>query len=72
MLGKWYKITGITDELLEAWKSELRDDLIVYRDEYEQAQIRIRLTWLEALKMRFDMLLNNMRQPYCLQLVKEK
>lgn len=62
-----YKILGMTPELLEAWSSDLRTDIIVWQHNGE-VQARIYLTRLEAFLMNIRMKFNNMKQPYALRL----
>ena len=67
---KWYRIVGLTQELVEAWNSDLRDDILIWK-EGEDIEARIRLTWPEAVRMKFQMMRNNINKPYLLRLVKD-
>lgn len=69
-MEKWYKITGITDKLYEGWKDDLREDIVVYK-ENDEWQFRIRLNWLEAIYISFRMLCTNMNNPYVLKLERD-
>lgn len=69
MFVKWYKIVGLSEELAENWKEDLRDDIIVWK-EGNDVEARIRLNLIEALRMAYLMRKNNKEQPYYkLQLV---
>lgn len=69
MFVKWYKIVGLSEELAENWKEDLRDDIIVWK-EGNDVEVRIRLNLIEALRMAYLMRKNNKEQPYYkLQLV---
>lgn len=70
-MGKWYKILGISKDLLEAWKDDLREDVVVW-EKNDDVHIRIRLNWLEAIHMRLSMMRINLKQPVALRLVKLK
>lgn len=63
MFERWYKINGITHELLESWSDELRKDIIVW-EENNRVEARIRLNLIEAVRMRRLMKRNNEEQPY--------
>ena len=63
MFERWYKINGITHELLESWSDELRKDIIVW-EESNRVEARIRLNPIEAARMRHLMKRNNEEQPY--------
>ncbi|MBO5319070.1 MAG: hypothetical protein J6B01_04590 [Ruminococcus sp.] len=51
-MGKWYTILGVTEEMAES--GELRDDVLVFRNEYG-VEAKIRLNWFEAMIMRWQM-----------------
>ena len=69
MFEKWYKIVGLTKELYEGWKDEMRQDIIVW-EENGNIEARIRLHPFEAIYMNNLMEKNNKQQPYYkLQLV---
>lgn len=71
MFEKWYKIVGLSKELANNWKSELREDIIVW-EENDKLEARIRLNPIEAIRMDYLMKVNNKQQPYYrLQLVPE-
>lgn len=63
MFERWYKINGITHELLESWSDELRKDIIVW-EENNRVEARIRLNPIEAARMQRLMKRNNEEQPY--------
>ena len=63
MFERWYKITGLTHELLEKWKGDLREDVIVW-EENSNVEARIRLNTIEAIRMRKLMKRNNQEQEY--------
>lgn len=69
-MGKWYKITGITDKLYEDWKDDLRSDIIVY-NENDEWQFRMCLTWFEAICMRIRMIRTNLNNPCVLKLERD-
>lgn len=69
MLGKWYKITGFTKELIESWKNDLREDVIILT-EGNYASLRIRLNWLQAIRMKRAIRNFNVHNPILLQLKK--
>lgn len=69
MFEKWYKIVGLTKELAENWKGELRQDIIVW-EENGNIEARIKLNPVEAIHMERLMKKNNKQQSYYkLQLV---
>lgn len=69
MFEKWYKIVGLTKELAENWKGELRQDIIVW-EENGNIEARIKLNPVEAIRMGRLMKKNNKQQSYYkLQLV---
>lgn len=71
MFESWYKITGLTKELLGAWGDYLRSDIIVWIGDNNVIQARIRLNPIEAFNMSRRMKRNNEAQPYYnLQLIK--
>lgn len=71
MFESWYKITGLTKELLGAWGDYLRRDLIVWIEDNDVIQARIRLNPIEAFNMSRRMKRNNETQTYYnLQLIK--
>ena len=53
-MRKWYRITGITEEMYEAWKDELRTDLIVWKED-DVVCVRALFNPLEALLMKVQM-----------------
>lgn len=63
MFERWYKIKGITKELFENWKNELRTDIITWEDG-DGIEARIRLNWIEAKILEYRIKLNNNRQSY--------
>lgn len=67
MLGKWYKITGFTKELIESWKNDLREDVIILT-EGNYASLRIRLNWLQAIRMKRAIRNFNVHNPIVLKL----
>lgn len=69
MFEKWYKIVGLTEGLVNDWQNELREDLIIWK-ENDNLEARIRLNPIEAIRMGRDMKNYNKQQPYYkLQLV---
>ena len=52
MFKKWYAIKGITNELFDVWKNDLRSDILWWKEPEEETQLRIRLPLIEAIKMR--------------------
>ena len=54
-MGKWYKIEGISKTMYEAWKDELRQDIIIWEDDNNKIEARIKLTILEALILKLKM-----------------
>ena len=70
MCTKWYKIKGISKELYEEWKDDIREDIVV-REENGEYQFRIRLTRFEAFCMRRQIKKTNLNNPVCLRLEKE-
>ena len=64
MFERWYKIEGITHELLEAWGDGLREDLVIYEDNYGEIHTRIKLNPIEAFRMNRSIKSNNYGQPY--------
>ena len=69
MFERWYKITGLTHELLVNWEEDLRKDIIVW-EENNNVEARIKLNPIEAIRierlMKED---NNKQEYYKLQLV---
>lgn len=70
MVTRWYKILGITNKMYEDWKKDLREDIIVYEEDGVM-QFRMKLTWFEALCMRFRMRRINLNYPCVLKLEKD-
>lgn len=70
MRTKWYKITGITNEMYKEWKDELREDIIVYEENGER-HFKMKLTALEAFQMRQQMKRINLNNPCVLKLEKD-
>lgn len=69
MFEKWYKIVGLTRELYESWKEDLREDIIVY-EENGNIEARILLNPFEAIHLNLLMEDNNKKQnDYKLELV---
>lgn len=69
MFEKWYKILGLTRELYESWKEDLREDIIVY-EENGNIEARILLNPFEAIYLNILMEDNNKKQnDYKLELV---
>ena len=69
MFEKWYKIVGLSKELANNWKDDLRQDIIVW-EENGKVEVRIRLNPIDAIRMDCLMKENNKQQPYYkLQLV---
>lgn len=69
MFEKWYKIVGLTRELYESWKEDLREDIIVY-EENGNVEARILLNPFEAIRLNLLMEDNNKKQnDYKLELV---
>ena len=69
MFEKWYKITGLTQELTTAWSNDLRKDIVIW-EENGNVEARISLNPVEAIRMQHLMKRNNEEQPfYKLQLV---
>ena len=64
MFEKWYKIVGLTKELANCWRAELRQDIIVWEEKNGDIEARIRLNPIEATQMRFMMKRNNKQQEY--------
>lgn len=65
MVGRWYEIVGISKDMYRAWKDDLRQDILIWEED-DKVQARIRLTWFEALVLRYKM----KRDPYGLRLNK--
>lgn len=63
MFGKWYKIVGLTDELFEVWKNDLRKDVIIWK-ENGNIEARINLNPIQAIHMERLINKNNKQQPY--------
>lgn len=68
-MGKWYKITGFTKELIESWKNDLREDVIVLTEDND-VSLRIRLNWFQAIRMKQAIRKFNVHNPLLLQLEK--
>ena len=71
MFEKWYAIKGITNELFDAWKNDLRGDILWWKEpEEEEAQLRIKLPLVEAIKMKILIRQFNKKNMLSLQLVR--
>lgn len=70
MFEKWYAIKGITNELFDAWKNDLRGDILWWKEPEEEAQLRIRLPLVEAIKMKILIRQFNKKNMLSLQLVR--
>ena len=70
MFKKWYAIKGITNELFDAWKNDLRSDILWWKEPEEETQLRIRLPLIEAIKMRILIRQFNKKNMLSLQLVR--
>ena len=70
MFKKWYAIKGITNELFDAWKNDLRSDILWWKEPEEETQLRIRLPLIEAIKMRILIRQFNKKNLLSLQLVR--
>lgn len=69
-MGKWYKIKGISNEMLDSWRKDLREDILVWQKNGE-VYARIRLTVFEAFVMRIQMMCWNLNHPSLLKLEKD-
>ena len=70
MFSKWYAIKGITSEMYNEWKDNMRQDILAFEDGKGVVHIHIKLTLIEALWMRHLIYRNNKRQDrYVLALV---
>lgn len=63
MFGKWYKIVGLSEELVNNWKEDLRKDIVIWK-ENDGIEARINLNPIEAAQMTYLMRKNNKEQPY--------
>ena len=70
MFEKWYAIKGITNELFDAWKNDLRSDILWWKEPEEETQLRIRLPLIDAIKMRILIRQFNKKNMLSLQLVR--
>ena len=70
MFNKWNAINGITNELFDAWKNDLRSDILWWKEPEEETQLRIRLPLIEAIKMRILIRQFNKKNMMSLQLVR--
>ena len=70
MFNKWYAINGITNELFDVWKNDLRSDILWWKESEEETQLRIRLPLIEAIKMRILIRQFNKKNMMSLQLVR--
>lgn len=70
MFEKFYEIIGITPEMLNNWKDEMRKDIITWEQD-GIVHAHISLTPLEALRMRYQIYRNNkQKQHYYFKLVR--
>lgn len=70
MFSKWYAIKGITSEMYNEWKGNMRQDILAFEDSKGVVHIHIKLTLIEALWMKHLIYRNNKRQDrYVLALV---
>ena len=70
MFEKWYAIKGITNELFDAWKNDIRGDIRWCKEPEEEAQLRIKLPLVEAIKMKILIRQFNKKNMLSLQLVR--
>ena len=71
MFENRYAIKGITNELFENWKNDLRTDILWWEFPGEDVQLRIKLSIIEAIKMKYLISKYNKEQAHCdLKLVK--
>lgn len=63
MFTNWYEIKGMTKELYEAWKDDLRKDIIIW-EENGGIKAQINLNILEAFRLSRQMERNNEKQNY--------
>lgn len=64
-----YKIVGVTQEIAEIWKENLRRDARILRcNSNGKIQIRLSLTILEAIYIRCSMIKYNLTHPCVLKL----
>ena len=40
MFKKWYAIKGITNELFDVWKNDLRSDILWWKEPEEETQLK--------------------------------
>lgn len=70
MRKRWYRIKGVSKDMLEAWQEDLREDILVWVKN-DEVSLRIRLTWFQALVMRLSMMKVNMQNPIRLKLERD-
>ena len=58
IMRKWYRITGITEEMYEAWKEDIRPDLIIWKVD-DVVCVRAILNPIEALIIKVQMWFTN-------------
>lgn len=71
MFKKWYKITGISKEMHEVWKKDMRDDLVTWEDS-KGPHFRINLSIIGAFLLRRQMKKWNSDNIGCIRLIKLK
>ena len=54
MFNAWYSLRGVSRELFEGWKDVLREDILWWEDETGDVHMRIKLNFVESIKMRKD------------------
>ena len=70
MKKRWYKIMGVSMDMLEAWQEDLREDILVWVKN-DEVSLRIRLTWFQAICMRLSMMKINLSNPISLRLERD-
>lgn len=67
-----YKIVGVTQEMVEMWKENLRNDarILTCNNNNGKVQIRLSLTIFEAIYVRLSMIKYNLTHPCVLKLEK--
>lgn len=69
MFNNWYKIKGISKEMYEVWKGELREDIVAW-ESGNDAHLRIKLNPISAFLLRRQMRKWNSKNVGCIQLIK--
>lgn len=60
MRKRWYTLLGVSEEVLEAWAEQIREDVNLFRSNDGKTYALVHLSFIQMLRWKYQIFCSNM------------